>query len=317
MDLADVADPRPQPVLPRRPTRRRRRALVLHRKGSPEILSAFAVLASKQRPDLDRSQRLLHEQTVIIQRQEQVITALRFRHLLDNLPGEGCTGNTATAKWVNFWQDAVRTAWENRKDTSPSSPLDKLLRAQFVKVKKKSEKEQLANVLDWVTVKRAGGLYSILSQVIHGYQDGQFQIVNRQSYSPDEIAILEALIPAEGNIEDGEVVRERERERYLPAKSEDGGVIIAMPVEEVIPTAVAAPVEEVIPRAVATPVEEVVPHAVRRTSTGSRRGSGGGGGGGGEGGHKRRRWRRRWRRRSKGGGTGHGKGGGGGQSKDK
>lgn len=115
------------------------------------------------------------------------------------------------------------------------------MRAQFVKVKKKSEKEQLANVLDWVTVKRAGDLYSILSQVIHGYQDGKFQIFNRQSYSPDDIAILEALIPAEGNIEDGEVVWERERKRYLPAKSEDGGVIIAMPVEEVIPTAVAAP----------------------------------------------------------------------------
>lgn len=77
------------------------------------------------------------------------------------------------------------------------------MRAQFVKVKKKSEKEQLANVLDWVTVKRAGDLNSILSQVIHGYQDGKFQIFNRQSYSPDDIAILEALIPAEGNIEDG------------------------------------------------------------------------------------------------------------------
>lgn len=221
--------------------------------GSPRILRAFADHAAQQRPDLDRVQRFLHEQAAVIQRQEQVITALRFRHLLENLPDERCTGNNSTARWREFWKRAVRTAWENRGDPTPRSPLDKLLREQFAKVDKpaklkteeeliakvettaklKIEKEQLAKVLDWVTAKRADSLYGILSQVIHGYQDGRF-IVNPQSYSPDDIAILGALIPEDGNIEDGEVVWERERERYLPAK-EEGGVSIVTHVEEVTP----------------------------------------------------------------------------------
>lgn len=225
--------------------------------GSPGILRAFADHAAQQRPDLDRVQRFLHEQAAVIQRQEQVITALRFRHLLENLPGEGCTGNTSTARWREFWNRAVRTAWESRGDPTPRSPLDKLLREQFAKLEKtaklKTEQEQLAKVLEWVTAKRAGSLYGILSQVIHGYQDGRF-IVNPQSYSPDDIAILEALIPEDGNIEDGEVVWERERERYLPAK-EEGGVPIVTPVEE---------------------AEEVIPLRIRRTSTASRRGIRGG-----------------------------------------
>ncbi|KAK1830706.1 hypothetical protein QBC39DRAFT_101855 [Podospora conica] len=204
--------------------------------GSPAILGAFGKLAAEQRPDLDSVQKIIHEQDGVIQKQEQVITALRFRHLLENLPGARRARQSGTAKWVEFWKNAVRTAWRNRHDPDPVGPLDKLLRDQFRKADRKNyphvdsdgkklteeevDKMKLDKVLSEFEAKRGSNLYSILSQVIHGYQDQEFK-VNPQSFSPDDVAIMEALAPA--NIEDGEVLWEKERERYFPA--EEGGLL--------------------------------------------------------------------------------------------
>ncbi|KAK4448143.1 hypothetical protein QBC34DRAFT_381684 [Podospora aff. communis PSN243] len=188
--------------------------------GSPGIIKAFGERAKKQQVDLIQKQML--EQANIIQRQEQVITALRFRHMLENLPGPDIKGGFAGKRWTAFWGRAVQAAWETRKSPAADDPVGKLLRDEFAKIDQKKLKEEakLQQVSELPIAKRAGDLYSVLSRLIHEYQDGKF-VVNRLTYSPDDVDILNALVPS--HVEDGEVIWSEERKRYERKRETDNG----------------------------------------------------------------------------------------------
>lgn len=79
----------------------------------------------------------LEEQKATIRRQEQAITALQFRHLLEMVPSGGVPPKPgkATADWQTFWNAAVAKAYHQHRNPPPPgedpSPLLNLLKPQF------------------------------------------------------------------------------------------------------------------------------------------------------------------------------------------
>ena len=137
--------------------------------------------------------------------QHRVITNLKFRYLLENLPGPKPTnakGNptaTSTGRWKAFWTDA----WTNaqKQGSSGSHPLSPLLQ----KFDNNTQKQ----------VEAIGkGLFGCLSTNIH-HCGGEIEVIDDQ-WNVIDAAILRAITPLETSTKpDGSVDWDKERQRYL------------------------------------------------------------------------------------------------------
>ena len=183
-------------------------------KGIPNIIGAFSNAVKQQPTNLLQLQGFIQKQNITIQRQEQVITALRFRNLMEHLPGpKDNLKETGTARWKRFWTESLESTLENR-----TGPLFKLMEESLSYVDKQKN-GSWGDKLKWLCknapeTKRANALYGMLSSVIHNYKDGEFEI-NELTYHPDDIAILKCFIPDPDYIEKGEVKWDEMREEYL------------------------------------------------------------------------------------------------------
>lgn len=172
----------------------------------------------------------LDEQNVKIRKQQQVISALQFRHLLEHLPRAlrgkrmAAAGNDAAAeakkwdamneveRWLEFWKEAVKEVfdvfqehetpyWTPDPDAGgvkrKPSPFAALLETHLAKAAELGR--QGGDPVSWLASETDIGhdvkkLYSTLSKIIHQFSDGEF-IVDRLTLSPDDARLLEALVP--------------------------------------------------------------------------------------------------------------------------
>lgn len=129
--------------------------------------------------------------------QQRIITNLTFRHLLENLPPGTAKHRSATARWTDFFRDALRNA-QNRRRTNPQPhPFDSLLH----------------KYRDIAQIETAGTLlYGTLGTNIHHFSN-QYTILGDQ-WNALEYEIMQALTPLTTNIFAGEPDWQKERQRY-------------------------------------------------------------------------------------------------------
>ncbi|KAM0235199.1 hypothetical protein ACHAPO_005995 [Fusarium lateritium] len=190
------------------------------------IITALRAVINNEGPGVNVMLARLEKHQVHLQKQQQVITALQFRHLLEHLPvgvrdrwlaGASSKSDKVSQasrwermkeveKWREFWSESVRQifrvykekgqeAWEGIEGHEPS-PFANLLKYYLGQAyKKKTEQEALTFLADETDVgERANKLYNTLSQIIHQYSDSSFE-VNRFNFSPLDAHILTALVP--------------------------------------------------------------------------------------------------------------------------
>ncbi|KAG8672122.1 hypothetical protein FPOAC2_05489 [Fusarium poae] len=190
------------------------------------IITALKAVINNEGPGINVMLARLEKYQVQIQKQQQVITALQFRHLLEHLPAgirdrwlAGASSKSdevsqasqwdrmkEVEKWREFWSESVRQifkvykekgsdAWEGSEGHEPS-PFANLLKYYLGKAfKKNSEQEAVRFLADETDIgERANKLYNTLSQIIHQYSDSSFE-VNRLNFSPLDAHILTALVP--------------------------------------------------------------------------------------------------------------------------
>ncbi|CAF3493409.1 unnamed protein product [Fusarium graminearum] len=194
------------------------------------IVKALKAVISNEGPGINVMLARLENYQIQIQKQQQVITALQFRHLLEHLPigvrdrwlaGPSTKSDQVikasnwdrmkeVEKWQEFWSESVRqifrvykengqAAWEGIEGHEPS-PFAHLLKPYLGQALKKSNEHDAVTFLAGETDvgERAKRLYNTLSQIIHQYSDSKFQ-VNRLNFSPLDAHILAALIPKNTN----------------------------------------------------------------------------------------------------------------------
>ncbi|QPC70478.1 hypothetical protein HYE68_001230 [Fusarium pseudograminearum] len=194
------------------------------------IVKALKTVISNEGPGINVMLARLENYQVQLQKQQQVITALQFRHLLEHLPtgvrdrwlaGPSTKSDQVikasnwdrmkeVEKWQEFWSESVRqifrvykengqAAWEGMEGHEPS-PFAHLLKPYLGQALKKSNEHDAVTFLTSETDvgERAKRLYNTLSQIIHQYADSKFQ-VNRLNFSPLDAHILAALIPKNTN----------------------------------------------------------------------------------------------------------------------
>lgn len=195
----------------------------------------------------------IEEQSMKMRRQQQVITALQFRHLLEHLPralrrrritmaGEDAAEALKVAtewdrmseneRWLAFWEEAVKQVYDvytdrGRPDWTPPpgegqqdhkpSPFAKVLDEFLAEASKGRNSTQAVKWLarESIIGRRMKRLYSILSQIIHQFSDGEFT-VDPLNFSPDDARLLAALVPEKTEVEDDEW--KSEFRRYVWAK---------------------------------------------------------------------------------------------------
>ena len=168
----------------------------------------------------------LEAQNITIREQEQAITALQFRHLLEMIPdgGKAPPQGQATSRWKDFWRQAVTEAFSEFSAQSPQlkSPLHELLHDQFNRASKRKDKHQnplsQRAQLDWLInetdISNHGqALYGTLSEVIHKYTSAEFSV--SPTYSPGDLRILQSIRPDKNNVVDGAVDWDAEKKRYV------------------------------------------------------------------------------------------------------
>ncbi|MCJ1461972.1 hypothetical protein MMC07_000572 [Pseudocyphellaria aurata] len=175
-----------------------------------------------QMPFFHKLQEDLAEQVRRIDRQQQIITCLVFRHLLEHLPERK---TSATSDWRTFWIDAYIEA-PKRKDHPLHYLLDEGGKKLAGELEKKTKKEIRNLPANWTTkgtvYEIGNGLYSVTSKNIHGFKgdyDRAIFDVRKDQWPKPFDDILEALRPkcfyGEGHELEGEVNWDEERKRYL------------------------------------------------------------------------------------------------------
>lgn len=81
-----------------------------------ENISELRLFLSNSMPFIAQLQKDLQEQIEINKKQQEMITALTFRHLLEHLPPSTYTQKDASANWKKFWMDMVMKELENKRN---------------------------------------------------------------------------------------------------------------------------------------------------------------------------------------------------------
>lgn len=177
---------------------------------------------STQMPYVAKLQGDLQDQIRLNTQQREIITALVFRYLIENLPPNPYKLKTnATDRWQAFWKDMFIKQY---KDSIGGHPIEGLINKGIV--------ESRNGQYDITDHSSSGGkglkyrtgryLYSTLSTTIHEYEGGGEggYIVGDDQWGPPIRAVLRALIPKNfitdkkaGNF--GEVDWAAERDRYV------------------------------------------------------------------------------------------------------
>ena len=161
--------------------------------------------------DLKQLQDEFKEQTKLNSEQQEIITALVFRHLLENLPPEQTkSGNKdSTHRWREFWEDAARHELRN---PNPNHLLHGLMPPDAIT----KQHGDFSDGKKGLTFRTGRDLFGTLSSNIHKYKGGRregYDIVRKDQWGVETREILVRLIPEKfdgvGEVEWGE-----ERKRY-------------------------------------------------------------------------------------------------------
>jgi hypothetical protein len=131
------------------------------------------------------------------QRQQRIIANLTFRHLLENLPPTSSKKMTSTARWTEFFKNAMESSKSRSENASQKHPLDALL-----------SKYRNASQIERIGV----GLYSTFSTNIHSF-NSQYTVIESQ-WNTLECDIMKALVPTPSNVTADGIDWQKERERY-------------------------------------------------------------------------------------------------------
>ena len=198
---------------------------------------------ANQMPFFQKLQDDLQAQIKVNNKQQEIITALVFRHLIEHLPPNPYKRKTnATDRWLAFWEDAVRTEYVrptdhplkglvNEKVFPPlSDPLVEFSTKQPVtrnSTGRSVDRDFIKGTIDEVGEKaqmyRFGKeLFGIMSKNIHAYETKgkEGYKIGSDHWGKGVRDILERLVPIEYDRDDdnNDVVNwERERSRYVPA----------------------------------------------------------------------------------------------------
>ncbi|KID94649.1 hypothetical protein MAJ_09407, partial [Metarhizium majus ARSEF 297] len=161
---------------------------------TPWIIPALRAAVDSRTGALAITQGIIQQQSIEIHNQQQVITSLVFRSLMEQIPPVGMDKKSATSRWQGFWDKAVKVAEAKDDERNPEHPLRGILTPQ------------LKN--------RGREMYGTLSFGIHNYRDCAF-FVDSTTFTALDSKILKALTPAGTSIsEDGTVDWVAERKRY-------------------------------------------------------------------------------------------------------
>lgn len=161
---------------------------------TPWIIPALRAAVDSRTGALAITQGIIQQQSIEIHNQQQVITSLIFRSLMEQIPPVGMDKKSATSRWQGFWDKAVKVAEAKDDERNPEHPLRGILTPQ------------LKN--------RGREMYGTLSFGIHNYRDCAF-FVDSTTFTALDSKILKALTPAGTSInEDGTVDWVAERKRY-------------------------------------------------------------------------------------------------------
>ncbi|KAG8405945.1 hypothetical protein J3459_016773 [Metarhizium acridum] len=162
--------------------------------GRPWIIPALREAVDARTGALAFAQGIIQQQSIKIHDQQQVITSLVFRSLMEQIPPAGMDKKSATSRWQGFWDKAVKAAEAKGDESNPEHPLRGILTPQ------------LKN--------RGREMYGTLRFGIHNYRDCAFS-VDSTTFTAVDSEILKALTPAKTSInEDGTVDWVAERKRY-------------------------------------------------------------------------------------------------------
>jgi len=133
-------------------------------------IAALRLYHSTQMPFFSKLQNDLQKQIEINTKQQEIITALVFRHLLENLPLDPYSGQRkGTARWQAYWFDMVVKAIQEARAGRTGHPLEGLIDDGVV--------DPTGNITDATRADAKGlvyrqgyELYGILSENIHKYQ---------------------------------------------------------------------------------------------------------------------------------------------------
>jgi hypothetical protein len=193
--------------------------------GCPKSHAEFARLNlqelrrfnSTQVPFLAKLQNDLRDEMALTAKQQEIITALVFRHLLENLPDPALYKGEATDRWKKFWKaNVINEINQRNSTTSGHHPLGSL--AMDPKIVDSSAGDITPTSTTGkkgVPYKIGSELYGLLSTNIHEYRANareNYQVRNDQ-WGESIRKILKALAPQNFD-PDGEVDWAAERARY-------------------------------------------------------------------------------------------------------
>lgn len=197
------------------------------------IVAALKLVANNEGRTISVLLARLEGQSITIRQQEQAITALQFRQLLEMIPGGGTppTPGEATKKWQEFWMNAVTEAYRQHLNPKPAivpSPLIELMKREFCQAalqkNGRNDEERFRNQVHWLLYKRdiserAQALFGTLSQIIHSYSPQEAFSVSGLAYGPVDVKILGALKPKPKGGQDGDKWPNwsEEKERFIPS----------------------------------------------------------------------------------------------------
>jgi hypothetical protein len=216
---------------------------LLYKVGCPEAhedlwlnIAELRKFHATQMPFFQKLQDDLQAQIKLNNQQQEIITALVFRHLIESLPPNPYKNKTSsTDRWLAFWEDAVRNASENPAD----HPLKDLINERVfgklgtpvVDPSGRSVTRDFKGPIDELGEKAQSyrwgkDLFGILSKSIYAYEakdKGGYE-VGRGHWAKGYRDILGRLKPIEydGDGDISVVNWERERSRYVPATTTTG-----------------------------------------------------------------------------------------------
>ena len=205
-------------------------------------IAALRHFHSTRMPFFQKLQGDLQAQIEVNNKQQEIITALVFRHLIEHLPPNPYKNKTnATDRWLAFWEDAVRTEYVRPTDHPLEGLVNEkvfpLLSDPLVEVSTKHlvtrnstgrsvDRDFVKGIIDEVgekaqTYRFGKELFGVMSKNIHAYETKgkEGYTICSDHWGKGVRDILERLVPKEFDRDDdnNDIVNwERERRRYVP-----------------------------------------------------------------------------------------------------